>query len=145
MSLGFIAGGIAIATAGASIIQSRKAAKQQKAANATARRQENVRALRERQQTIRSQRIANASALTAGTNAGVAGSSMMQGAMASFNTQAAGNMNFVDQMNALTVQRMQQIASAENYQNSAGMWQQASQLAQIGGSLGRGSKSQTKT
>lgn len=124
-----VLGGIAAASAVKSVVDQRKAAKQQDRANKQAQRQEAYRSQRDRLQAVRQQRIANASAINQGAVSGLQGSSMIAGGISAFNSQTASNMQFTNQMDAMTMQRMQTLASADKLLNRANMFGQISSLA----------------
>lgn len=108
-------------------------------ANERAIRAEQVKAQRERVQAIRQARLANASALSAGVNAGVVSpgtgmaASTFSGAVGAFNTQVAANASFTQQLNQLNQQRLDLIGQSDfqaaRAQRKSQQFQQAVQIA----------------
>lgn len=135
-----VLGGIAAAATVKSMVDQRKAAKQQERANKQAQRQEAYRSQRERLQAVRQQRIANASAINQGAVSGLQGSSMIAGGISAFNSQTASNMQFTNQMDAMTMERMRTLASADKLLNRANMFGQVASLAGQGFSAAGGFK-----
>lgn len=109
--------------------EQREARKDQKRANARARRIEDVRSQRERMRALQTNRINAAQVFAQAGNAGVGGSSGVQGTLAAFGTQAAGNWNFATTVNTLNQERMRALDSAEGHLARASYGQAAAGLA----------------
>lgn len=129
--------GIKSVTGAKELERSARAAEQ---ANERAARIERVQAQRQRVQAIRQARIQVAQAQQLGANAGIAGqgfaSSGLSGAIGGFQTQFASNLNFTDQLNTLSMQRMNFINEAERLrERGIKKQQQFGQILQIGGQL----------
>lgn len=106
-----------------SAVQGKKAAKEQKRANAKQARIDAVSSQRSRAQALRQNRI-NASDIFAGaTNAGVQGSSAVQGALGSQSTNTAVGLNFATTLEALNQQRLAALSRADGYNANAALGQ----------------------
>lgn len=120
--------------------QLKRSADAAEAANERAARIERIQAQRQRVQALRTARIQLGQAQQLGVNSGVSGqgfeSSGLSGAVGAFQTQLASNFNFTDQLNTLSMQRMNLLAESERLRN-AGLrrQQQFGQVLQIGGQL----------
>lgn len=117
-----------------SAVQGKRAAKEQKRANAKQARIDAVSSQRSRAQALRQNRI-NASDIFAGaTNAGVQGSSGVQGALGSQGTNSAVGLNFATTIEALNQQRLAALSRADGYNANAALGQAVGGIA---GSAGR--------
>lgn len=102
--------------------QQKRAANAAEESNRMAARAEALRAQRERISALRSQRIRTATAINYAATSGTAGSSMIEGGLAAFNTETAGNIGFVNNMNTLTAAQMAYQAQSQKFSNQASMW-----------------------
>ncbi len=94
--------------------------------------------LRERKQAYRQMVIQQAQMQAAGTNLGVAGSSGLQGGMASIATQTASNIGFQMNMEKLNNIRLSWLDKASKHEEIAGFHQMNAQIFQTMGSSGMG-------
>lgn len=129
MAVAAVVGAVAVAGTAYSVHEQRQARKEQRQANARAARIEAVRGQRERARALQANRIASADVFAASANAGVAGSSGVQGSLASFGTQAAVNFNFAEQVDTLNQERMRFLDRADAASTRAGYGSQVAGLA----------------
>lgn len=110
-----------VATTAFSAYQQSRAASKQRKANRKAQRIEAIQAQRERVQAVRQNRIAASQAQAQAGNSGLLGSSGIQGGIAALQTQAASNLSFTNQIDALNTQRQGLLESAQGNLKIAGI------------------------
>lgn len=98
---------------GASIISSEMSRHEQKKASRAQRRIQQRQSQRERLEQIRQARVQGAQILQAGVNTGTQGASGIQGGLANVQTQSAGNISFLNQIESMqqSIQRRQEKAA----------------------------------
>ena len=127
MAITAIAG---IATAG-SVVQQRKARKEQKRANAVERRQAEVRNIRERKKALASRIRASAEAEAAGETAGIGGGAgVVKAEQASLGSQFGSNVGFAQEIQQLEQERVGFLQSAADASGRAGLFQTVGGVAQ---------------
>lgn len=129
MGYGLAALVIAVVGAGVSAYQNNQAAGSAKRARQAQRKQQELKAARARREEIRKARIAQAAALTAGEAAGASTSSGVQGGVGSIQSQALGNLSFLDQMNALSDQAALHMGKSISTRNKANIFASISSAA----------------
>ncbi len=137
MPIGFAIAAV-IATA-ASAYEQHEATKDRRKAIRRERQMAAAQNLRERKQAYRQMVIQQAQMQAAGTNLGVAGSSGLQGGMASIASQTASNIGFQMSMERLNNIRLSWLDKASKHEDTAGIHQAAAQIFQTMGSSGMGS------
>jgi hypothetical protein len=129
---------VSAAGAGASYEQQRKAASMQRSAQRKQQRIREAQAQREKRQQLRKARIQQAQIAAQqelmGGSAGMPGSSAI-GARSSVASQAAANVNFIDQMNELAGSASRDLAGAQAAAQQANIFDTASALAAKGTQL----------
>lgn len=121
MPVSAVVGAVAVIGAGVSAYQQNEARKETRRANNRAARIEAIKAQRERTQALRQSRMQSASIINQGAGAGLAGSTAVQGSLASLGSQTASNFQFTNSVNTLSAQREAALSRAQNAQNIAGI------------------------
>ena len=117
----------AVGTVG-SMIQGRKAAKQQKAAIAAQNRQQKLEQAMQRRKAAREARAATAAAINAGEIQGAGESTVVAGTTAALQSQLSGNLSFLNQSEALIDQANRARMAAVGYESKAAAFSGLSSL-----------------
>lgn len=137
---------IAVGAVGGSIYSSEKARKEQKKARKAQDRIRQTQSARERLAQVRQARIAQSSILQSGATQGTMDSSATQGAYSAVGSAAAGNIQFINQMDSLQQEVSRRMEKSNMYSAQAGYYGQAANLAMQGSSmLGSPTKSTAPT
>lgn len=96
---------VGVAATGYSLYEKDRARSKQKRANKKAERIEAIQAQRSRVQAIRQNRIQASQVTASAGNSGLLGSSGVQGSLAGLASEAAANLSFTNQIDALNTQR----------------------------------------
>lgn len=131
MGLEVLAAAAIIGTVG-SIYSSNQASKATKKASQAQRKQETLRAAVERRREIKNARFANAMAVQAGENQGVAESSGALGGQGSIQSQLSSNLSFLDRQESLADYAGSMFDKAAKWNQTAANFQGAAELAQVG-------------
>lgn len=126
--------GVSVAGTAASIYSSEKARKQQKKANQARERIRQTQSARERLSQVREARIAQARIIQGGASM-EGSSSTVDGAYSAVGSSAAGNIQFINQMDNLQQEVFNRMAKANLYGAQSGYYSAASNLAMQGASL----------
>lgn len=127
--------GGAIGLTGASIYSGEKARSQQRKA---ARKQDNMRKLqtaRDAMSQVRQARIAQAQIMQGAATAGTDNSSAAQGGYAAVGSSAAGNIQFINQIDNMQSQIARNMEKASQYAGNASTFNALSNLALMGASM----------
>lgn len=135
--------GAAVVGTTASIYSSVKARKEQKKANRAQERIRQTQSARERLAQVRESRIAQAQVLQSGATQGTGDSSTTQGAYSAIGSTAAGNIQFINQMDSLQQEVFRRMEKANLYTAQAGYYSGAANLAMQAATLGIGSPTQS--
>lgn len=128
----------AVAFAGASAIESRRARKDTQKARQKQENLDQLKMARERQQEVRQTQIARSRAVAAGAAQGALGSSPVQGGAGSVITQGAENIAFSNQVSQLGQSIGRSLSAAATHQGRAADFQAISNIASAGYSSGIG-------
>lgn len=137
--------GAAIAGTGASIYSSEKARSQQRKAE---RKQNNMRKLqsaRDAMGQVRQARIAQAQIIQGAATAGTDTSSAAQGGYAAVGSSAAGNIQFINQIDSIQSQIARNMEKANQYAGNASTFNALSNLALMGASMAPNKTASTPT
>lgn len=116
----------------ASLVTGEKARSEQRKTQQIQQRIQERKELREKQQQLRSSVIQRAQLITAGAAAGVSESSAVEGGAASVQSQAAGNISFLNQISSMNEAVYNTNKKASEYQSiTAGLGAAASLSAQF--------------
>lgn len=130
---------ISVATA-ASIDQSSKARKDANKARKIRAKSDRLRAGRQAVEQVRTAQIARANVVQQSESTGVGGSSAVQGALGSIQSQAGSNISFAQSLFGMAQQANKRLASAANHNGNSQAWgQAASVIGAAGMSSGTGS------
>lgn len=135
--------GVSVASTAASIYSGEKARKEQKRANRAQERIRQTQSARERLAQVRQTRIAQSQILQSGATQGTMESSTTQGAYSAVGSTAAGNIQFINQMDNLQQEVFRRMEKANMYSAQAGYYGAVSNLAMQGASLGLGAPTKT--
>lgn len=116
-----IGGALALVSIGTTVytqIEARKAQKEEEKANKKAARIEAIKGRNERANALRQNRISAAEIFAQAANAGVQGSSPVQGAIGSLNTRSADAFRTSAGIDQLEQQRIKAITSAQGHQSN---------------------------
>lgn len=128
--------GAAFAGTAASVYSSEKSRKEQKKANRAQERIRQTQSARERLAQVRESRIAQAQILQGGATQGTMDSSATQGAYSAVGSTAAGNIQFINQMDSLQQEVFRRMEKANLYSAQSGYYAQGANLALQAASLG---------
>lgn len=135
----FVAAAVTAAAATAySAYQGHEARKDQRRANEKAARAEAVRGQAERAQALRQNRLAASTIFAMGANAGVQGSSGVQGSLAALGTNQGINFQLANSLDALNAERLRALGRAEGHEGQAAIAGAVGQIAGIRVGMGRG-------
>jgi len=144
--VGLVGAGVSAQQQYAARQDQKRAEKKQRKAERIQQRQAEIQNARERRRAIARQRSIRASALASAEGAGVSGSSAIQGAIGSLDTQLASNVSFQNQMMAHEQDRFNAITRRNDFINASNQHISNASTAQAIGSapeqLGFGSTGQ---
>jgi len=129
MKAGLLLTGIGVATGVASAVQSRRAAKDQKRANARSKRIQDIKAARERRQMLARARVQQAGILAQGSASGTLGSSGVQSGASQVDTGTASGISFLNQVQDLTNQASLFQQRSATHRSNAGLYDSIGNVA----------------